>query len=242
MTGCQTARRKIFRLNTPQQKVKVTLTPKDPLDEKGWYKATQGVARLLMMVRNVSFTYRNQFSMSLPGFMPNVGDAFGQTRGSSILAPGLDFAFGLIGDSYIEKARRNDWLLVNESVATPATTNKTEDLQLRATVEPVKNFKIDLNASRNMTTARSIQYMYQGNPTTQSGTFTMTTLSLGSAFEGMGNANNGYKSKTFERFVNSLEGYRNRVETQYRGHCLSLQGTPLQGKTFNPENGGVNLY
>ena len=228
-------------LNTPQQKVKVTLTPKDPLDEKGWYKATQGVARLLMMVRNVSFTYRNQFSMSLPGFMPNVGDAFGQTRGSSILAPGLDFAFGLIGDSYIEKARRNDWLLVNESVATPATTNKTEDLQLRATVEPVKNFKIDLNASRNMTTARSIQYMYQGNPTTQSGTFTMTTLSLGSAFEGMGNANNGYKSKTFERFVNSLEGFRQRVEKQYEGFVYPF-GSPLQGKTFDPANGGVNLY
>ena len=228
-------------LNTPQQKVKVTLTPKDPLDEKGWYKATQGVARLLMMVRNVSFTYRNQFSMSLPGFMPNVGDAFGQTRGSSILAPGLDFAFGLIGDSYIEKARRNDWLLVNESVATPATTNKTEDLQLRATVEPVKNFKIDLNASRNMTTARSIQYMYQGNPTTQSGTFTMTTLSLGSAFEGMGNANNGYKSKTFERFVNSLEGFRQRVEKQYEGFVYPI-GSPLQGKTFDPANGGVNLY
>ena len=92
--------------------------------------------------------------------------------------------------------------MVNDSLATPATTNKTEDLQLKATLEPVRNLKIDLNASRTMTTARSVQYMYEGNPTTQSGTFTMTTLSLRSAFEGSGNANNGYHSASFERFCN----------------------------------------
>lgn len=57
-----------------------------------------------------------------------------------------------------------------------------------------------------------MQYMYEGTPTTESGTFTMTTISIGSAFEGMGSANSGYKSKTFEKFVNSLESYRNKVE------------------------------
>ena len=173
--------------------------------------------------------------------MPNVGNAFGQSRGSSLLAPGLDFAFGLIDDSYIEKARQNDWLLMSDSVATPATTNKTEDLQLRMTLEPVKNFKIDLNASRTMTTGKSIQYMYVGNPTTQNGTFTMTTLSLGSALQGVGNANNGYKSKVFEQFVNSLDGFRNRVEERYNGLTYPV-GTSMQGNTYNPENGSVNKY
>ena len=225
----------------PKTSLKLTLTPKEPLDEKGWYKTTQAIARLLMSVRNVSMTYRNQYAMSLPGFMPNIGDAFGQSRGSSLLTPGLDFAFGLIDDSYIEKARQNNWLLMNESVATPATTSKTEDLQLRMTLEPVKNFKIDLNASRTMTTSKSIQYMYVGNPTTQSGTFTMTTLSLGSAFEGTGNANNGYRSKSFERFVNSLDEFRSRVEAQYNGLLYPI-GSPLAGKTFDPANGTVNKY
>ena len=96
---------------------------------------------------------------------------------------------------------------MNDSVATPATTNKTEDLLIRATLEPIKNLKIDLNANRTMTTAKSIQYMYEGNPTTQSGTFSMTTLSLGSAFEGSGNAGNGYHSATFEKFCKSLDGF-----------------------------------
>ena len=157
------------------------------------------------------------------------------------MAPGLDYAFGFVGDSYIEKARENNWLLMSDSVATPATSNKTEDLQLRMTVEPVKNFKIDLNAARTQTTAKSVQYMYQGNPTTQSGTFTMTTLSLKSAFEGMGNANNGYKSKSFENFCNSLPAFRDRVEAQY-ANSVYPAGTPLAGKTYNPENGTVNMY
>ena len=51
------------------------------------------------------------------------------------------------------KARNNNWLLVNDSVATPATTNKTEDLQLRVTLEPFRDFKIDLTASRTETTS-----------------------------------------------------------------------------------------
>ncbi len=114
--------------------------------------------------------------------MPTIGKAFGQTKAGA-MSPGLDFAFGLIGDSYIEKARDNGWLLQSDSVATPATTNKFEDLQLRATLEPVKDLKIDLTASRTQNTGRSIQYKYQGNPTSINGTFNMTTLSIKSAFE-----------------------------------------------------------
>ena len=170
-----------------------------------------------------------------------IGNAFGQGHGMGAMSPGLDFAFGFIGDSYIDKARENGWLMMSDSLATPATTNKTEDLQLKATLEPVRNLKIDLNASRTMTTARSVQYMYEGNPTTQSGTFTMTTLSLRSAFEGSGNANNGYHSASFERFCNSLEGYRQRVEAKYAG-AVYPAGTSLAGKPFNAENGGVNKY
>ena len=109
------------------------------------------------------------------------------------------------------------------------------------TVEPVKNFKIDLNASRTQTTARSVQYMYAGNPTTQSGTFTMTTLSLRSAFEGTGNANNGYRSRSFEKFCKSLDGFRQRVEAQYASLTYPVS-SPYRGQTFNPENGQVGRY
>ena len=220
--------------------VKLLVTPKEPLENKSWYKTMQVVARGLMLVRNFNLSYRNQYGLSLPGFLPEVGNVFGQRRGD-IMSPGLDFAFGFVDDSYVQKSAERGWLLMADSVATPATSSKTEDLQLRMTLEPVKDLKIDLNASRTMTTAKSVQYMYQGMPTTQSGTFTMTTISLGSAFESMGDANNGYHSASFEKFCNSLEGFRQRVENQYQ-NAVYPAGSTLAGNTFNPENGTVSKY
>ena len=221
-------------------KVKLSVLPKEPLDNKKWYKGLQMAARLAMMVRNVSINYRSSYQMTLPGFTPSVGDAFGQKKVGQ-MAPGLDFAFGFIGDDYIEKARRNDWLLCNDSVATPATTSRTDNLTLRATLEPVKDLKIDLSATRTKTTQKSIQYMYEGTPTTQSGAFQMTTISLSTAFEGMGNANSGYKSKTFEKFVNSLPAFRERVEAQYAG-AVYPAGSELGGGKFDASRTPVNQY
>ena len=229
----------VNKVDTPTT-LKLTVTPKAPLDENKWYKAAQCVARGLMLVRNVSFSYRNQYSMYLPGFMPEVGDVFGQRSGGT-MAPGLDFAFGFVGDNYIDKAADRGWLLMADSVATPATTSLTEDLQLRMTLEPVKNLKIDLNASRTETKSKSIQYMYQGSPMTQSGTLTMTTISLGSAFEGMGDATNGYHSATFEKFCKSLDKFQQRVEARY-ANATYPDGTLFAGQKFDPANGTVSKY
>ena len=221
-------------------KVKLSVLAKEPLEDKKWYKGVQLASRLAMMVRNVSINYRSSYQLTLPGFTPNVGDAFGQKKVGQ-MAPGLDFAFGMVGDDYIEKARSNDWLLCNDSIATPATTSRTDNLTLRATLEPVKDFKIDLSATRTKTTQKSIQYMYEGTPTTQSGAFQMTTISLSSAFEGMGNANSGYRSKTFEKFVNSLAGFRDRVEAQYAGTVYPA-GSALAGGKFDASRTPVNQY
>ena len=221
-------------------KVKLSVLAKEPLDDKKWYKGLQLASRLAMMVRNVSINYRSSYQLTLPGFLPSVGDAFGQKKVGQ-MAPGLDFAFGMVSDDYIEKARNNDWLLCNDSIATPATTSRTDNLTLRATLEPVKDFKIDLSATRTKTTQKSIQYMYEGTPTTQSGAFQMTTISLGSAFEGMGNANSGYRSKTFEKFVNSLAGFRDRVEAQYAGTVYPT-GSALAGGKFDASRTPVNQY
>ena len=221
-------------------KVKLSVLAKEPLEDKKWYKGLQLASRLAMMVRNVSINYRSSYQLTLPGFLPSVGDAFGQKKVGQ-MAPGLDFAFGMVGDDYIEKARNNDWLLCNDSIATPATTSRTDNLTLRATLEPVKDFKIDLSATRTKTTQKSIQYMYEGTPTTQGGAFQMTTISLSSAFEGMGNANSGYRSKTFEKFVNSLAGFRDRVEAQYAGTVYPA-GSALAGGKFDASRTPVNQY
>lgn len=68
----------------------------------------------------------------------------------------------------------------------------------------------------------------------------MTIISIGSAFEGSGNADNGYSSKTFTRFQSYLSTFRQRVEVQYLGADYPA-GTGLHG-SFDPENGTVDPY
>ena len=237
---------KIVIKNLDTVQIKLSVTAKDPIDKQWWYEPAMRATRFLMMVRNVSLSYRNQYSMSLPGFLPDVGDAFGQRTGS-VLSPGLDFAFGLIGDNYVSKSYDNGWLLANDSVATPATTNASEDLQVRMTLEPIRDLKIDLNASRTVSKARSIQFMYSGMPTTQSGSFNMTTISLKSALEGMGDANNGYFSKSFAKFCASIDDFHQRVQDRYANAkypegTYDANGVNLSGTTYNSELGTVNKY
>ena len=217
--------------------LKLTVQAKPPLDEEWWYDPAQQAARLLMMVRTINLSYRNQYSMALPGFLPNIGDMFGQRTGD-IWAPGLDFAFGFTGDSYVDKALERDWLLCNESVATPSTSSSTEDLQLRATLEPVRDLKIDLSATWTNNKSKSVQFMYAGSPTTYSGTFNMTTISIKSALEGMGNANNGYRSKSFDEFCGKISTFRDRVQAQYPANY----SPPSQGGVGNGSVNPVDLY
>ena len=223
--------------------VKVTVLAKAPLDDERWYKTAQSAARFLMMVRSIGINYRNQYSMALPGFMPEIGDAFGQRTGG-VMAPGLGFAFGLTDDSFLNKAAENGWLLMADSIATPASTNQTTDLQLRATLEPVRDLKIDLNASRMESRSRSIQYMYAGSPSTQSGSFNMTTISISSALEKMGDANNGYHSDVFERFCQSLPRFQEMASARYGTLVDQYSGVvmiPAFLDAYTGSGGGLDL-
>ena len=82
-------------------------------------------------------------------------------------------------------------------------------------MEPLRDLKIDVNASRTYNKAQSIQFMYEGSPTTHSGSFNMTTISISSAFEGIGNANSGYRSKAFDRFCALIPEMQRRVQQRY---------------------------
>lgn len=231
----------IKNLDTIPLKVNVVAKPK--LEEKGWYKTAQVAARGLMMIRNASISYRNTYSLTLPGFKPEIGDAFGQKRLGGALSPGLDFAFGAVDDSYINKAADRGWLMQGDSaITTPATSSSMEDLQLKMLLEPFRDFKIDLNASRTVNKTKSIQFMYSGMPVTQSGSFNMTIISIKSAFASNGNINNNYRSKPFEDFIANIPVIQKRVEARYANATYPVGSGELSGKPYDPANGGVNQY
>ena len=232
---------KILIKNNDSISVKVTILAKGSDGERsGFAKAMQYPTRALMMVRNVSFTYTNAYAMNLPGFLPSAGDIFGQNSVGGIYAPGLDFAFGLTDDTYLDKAHRNNWLLRSDSIASQASSTAAEDLQIRMTVEPFMDFKIDLNASWTRNSSKSIQFMYEGMPMNESGGFSMTTISIGNSFGG-GNADNNYQSAVFDNFVDNLEKNRQRLEDVYAGTRYPIS-SQLAGEPYDPANGGVDLY
>ena len=227
-------------LNRDSLKVKISVVSRRQTEDEGWYKALQYASRGLMMVRNVNISYRNAHNMSISGFLPEVGDVFGQKHNGGLLAPGLGFAFATVGEDYIRTAADRGWLMRSDSIITPAVISRTSDLQIRATVEPIRDLKFSVNFARNENMAKTIQY-FPGFPSTRTGSFTMTTISLRSAFTSAGNADNGYWSPTFQKFMGLLEHYRNRVEGRYTGTTYPA-GSSLAGQTYNPANGSVSKY
>ena len=46
-----------------------------------------------------------------------IRDRLGQRKGADgFFSPGLDFGFGLVGDSYIDRAKDRGWLLLSVSL------------------------------------------------------------------------------------------------------------------------------
>lgn len=225
-------------------KIRLNVIAKPKISEQKWYTYAQAAARFGMMLRSASVSYRNTYNLYLPGFKPEVGDFFGQTQSyGGGMAPGLAFAYGFVDDSYIDKAQNNKWLLGSDVATSPATSATTEDLQIKFTLEPITDLKIDLNMSRTSNRNKSVQYMYEGSPITRSGSFNMTTISIATAFQSRGDANNGYSSAAFNNFRNLLDIYQNRVEAQYIGHTdpngMTYVGhnvTPTETQNATPAN------
>jgi cell surface protein SprA len=231
--------------------LKIIITRMPPVEETGWYKVLQYAARGLMAVRSVSFSYSEGTEMMLPNFQPAPGNFFGQGNTPAGTSPGLDFAFGLTGEKYIEKAKKNNWLMQNDAIEnniTPATLNKTGTFNFTAALEPFAGMRITLNATRTRNDRQQTYFMYGDDLTTMprkfTGDFKMTTVTIGTAFESV-NANNGYRSKTFDAFLNNRTAIAERLQQVYQHTSYPstgfLAGDPLAGKPFDPQNGTVDL-
>ncbi|MCP9612720.1 cell surface protein SprA [Coprobacter tertius] len=235
----------VLNKDSAGSQVTVSVIPGKRIDESFWYKAAEYSSRFVMMTRNVSVRYRRANAMNVPSFRPNVGDIFGQSNSYSALAPGLDFAFGITDENYIRKISEKGWLIQNDSLVSPAIINRTDELQIDATLEPIKGLKITLNANRTSNKNNQIQFMYDGMPVIRGGNFTMTHVAIRTSLRGA-KASNGYQSKAFDQFLRNREIIAARLENRYAGSRYPKAGfiageTNLGGNVYNPDqNGGVN--
>lgn len=233
----------VMILNKDTAHLKLTIKPGPKATEDFLYKTAEHASRFLMMVRRINIQYQTTDGMMIPGFRPMIGDIFGQGRSAGVLSPGLGFAFGAVNRSYIDDAKERGWLVDdNPNNITPAVISSAKNLNIRANLEPITGLKIDLNANRVDTRSTEIQYAYDNMTEQTGGNFLMTTIGLKGFFKGSGNADNGYASDVFNKFIENREIIANRLENRYNGTTYPNKGFLTEngqgGQAY--EGGGVN--
>ncbi|GHT61144.1 hypothetical protein FACS189451_02550 [Bacteroidia bacterium] len=230
--------------NKDSVNLKLVISQLPPLNDETWYKTLQVVARGLMTVRSFGFSYTEGKDMMIPNFKHEIGDFFGQGSAMGMTTPGLDFAFGLVGEDYIARAATNDWLVKNINDSRTAMFNKTGTFNFTANLEPITGMRITLNATRTKTDRQQISSANGSMFREFTGDFKMTAVSLGTAFESS-NADKGYQSDAFDAFVENRHIIANRLKNVYSQTTYPnagfLKGDPLVGQPFDPENGSVEL-
>jgi len=156
--------------------------------------------RMVIGLRTLNVNYSNSGSTYLPGYLPSPslfggGNFSGDAAWSGVngqqksFAPGLPFMFGWQDRDFAVKAAENGWLTIDSTLNDAYAMNKTEKINFRALWEPLPDLRIDVTANRSLSTNISEFYGYDygtgefaANSTTRSGSFSMTTLTLGTSF------------------------------------------------------------
>ena len=181
-------------------KAKVIVTGKLPKkDPIGVYSAKLGT-RMLMMVRNAKIAYSQDEESILPGFMGTT-KFIGLNSLSGNIAPGLDYVMGGQATDFLIRAKEYGWITNDSTMINPYIMRKSTKLTVQLTVEPVKDFQIKVSGLRNKTTDLTTFDITSASGGVQQmfGSFSISTISMGTAFEKYRAVNN-YESKAFNNF------------------------------------------
>ena len=227
-----------------EENLKFTITEVQKAERHNFFtEAAEYTTRLLMSVRSVNLRLKNTTSLNVPQFIPEIGDAFGQTNDYDILAPGLDFAFGFAGQSYIQKALDQGWLKGDKRQTTPAIYARTNEFSAEVQLEPIAGLKITLTGNRTDNRTSQIQFMYADPIITYGGSYTKTHMAIATALKGF-DPNDNYRSAVFDKFLENIPIVAERLQQQYMGTTYPDRGflheIGLGGNTYSLENGAIN--
>lgn len=159
-----------------------------------------GTLRLIMGLKNVSVSYSLSNGTLLPGYKG--GTKFlGNENYNGQFAPGWPFVLGWQDNDIMALAKNSGWLTRDTTFNSPVVFTKSENLNIRANVEPIPGFKIVISASRTNSSNRSEYYSF--NELTNSytpyepvvtGSYSISVLTLKTAFA----KNESDVSKVFE--------------------------------------------
>ncbi|MEN8786615.1 MAG: cell surface protein SprA [Flavobacteriales bacterium] len=115
-----------------------------------------GLAKILMSLQNVTFSYSTIDGQLLPGYKPQ-SEYFGMTNGFT--TPGIGFVFGgeqerdffgrATDNDFAVTSAKNGWLVgpTSRYINSQRTTNHSKNFNTRATFEPFKGIRIELTAN-----------------------------------------------------------------------------------------------
>ncbi|SMO62099.1 T9SS outer membrane translocon Sov/SprA [Solitalea koreensis] len=150
----------------------------------------------LTMIKNVSGTYSLGDGTFLPGYLPRTSFFAGN--------PGLGFMLGSQSDIRYKVASQGQLTTYSGLNASYIKSSK-EDLNYRAIVEPIKDFRIELSGTRGFMRNDQSNFRFDDitntftdfSPVT-TGLFNISTIALNTAFDNESGLNN--VSKTFIKF------------------------------------------
>ncbi len=157
----------------------------NPADSTGGF-GTKLLLGIITSIKNLSGSYIRNDGTFLPGYLPKT-DIFGVDLTQN--APGVGFILGSQADIRY-KALNNGWLTQDTLQNQLYVTTLNEKLNLRGTIEPLRDFRIELTAFKNDSRNFSTNFRYDNStggfsslsPIT-SGDYSVSIISLGSAFK-----------------------------------------------------------
>jgi cell surface protein SprA len=177
---------------------------------KPYHPITGFGARALMSVRTISGTYTQNDGMLLPGFnqeakffgMNNamIGDS--KIRGFAIGEQQRNVFGKETGFEFAPYAGANGFVVDTSGLNTQHTIMHAQNYNLRASIEPIKDLKVDLTMKRNFTESSSQYYRFsdslqafENQSEFKSTTVSYSTISIRSAFEAM---DSDFRSPSFD--------------------------------------------
>lgn len=144
--------------------------------------------RPLLALKRVSATYSDNRSTTLPGYLPKTR-FLGQDKGFD--KPGVDFIFGYQPDqNWLDQAAAEGWITADTNLNYQFTQSISKNLNLKATLEPFRDFRIDLTLTKTESQNFSEYFKKQFengpyehlNPIT-TGSYNITYMAIGTMFK-----------------------------------------------------------
>lgn len=176
----------------------------------------------LMMLRDISLSYKRTTSSYLPSYLNSIGNAFGQRSIDGHLAPGLPFALGVTGEDYIRDIATRGYLSHDTAIAQPAVFTQSKTVEYKATLQPIKDLVITLQGSYFDNKRVEHQYMHPNYPLLKGGDLQMTTIGLKGLFEPV-SGQDGYRSSVYQAFLDKRESNLKELWNSLQAHGSSME-------------------